>query len=274
MYDGTYGGGIGAYGGYTPMAMPIPNANDGYGNGMMPVEFDNTTRYMTPEEVERLEKMQQNPPPPALVSGPGWGSMVKDLYYSLGTDQRPEGTNLQQNAPPQGYVPGFHGEFSHISPLGQTPPDPRQFGGGFGINPFMMGLGQFIGPNFGQRYGAGYNPYMPMDPYSPMFPPISQPPMSWPGMGGWGMRGYAQGGMVNPEGGMGDGIPAMIEGAGTPTALSPGEYVVPADVVSMIGDGDTNAGADQLDAMVSRVRMSKTGSPAQMPPMDPTLLAR
>lgn len=74
---------------------------------------------------------------------------------------------------------------------------------------------------------------------------------------------------------MGDGIAAAIvspDGSSEPALLSPGEYVIPADVVSMLGDGDTDAGSDQLDQMLGRVRMQKTGTPNQLPPADLSLL--
>ena len=45
-----------------------------------------------------------------------------------------------------------------------------------------------------------------------------------------------------------------------PVAVSPGEFIVPADVVSGLGDGDTDAGADELDAMMNRVRVERTGT--------------
>ena len=42
-----------------------------------------------------------------------------------------------------------------------------------------------------------------------------------------------------------------------PAALSEGEYVIPADVVSMLGDGNTDAGVKILDGMVEQIRKSK-----------------
>lgn len=62
--------------------------------------------------------------------------------------------------------------------------------------------------------------------------------------------------------GMSDSIPATQEGE--PTALSEGEFVVPADVVSGLGNGSSDAGAQHLYSMMDRVRASRTGTP--MPP--------
>ena len=69
-------------------------------------------------------------------------------------------------------------------------------------------------------------------------------------------------------GGMDDMIPGMI-GTQQPVAVSPGEYIVPADVVSGLGDGDTNAGAGELDDMLDRVRQTRTGRRSAQPePLD------
>ncbi len=65
-----------------------------------------------------------------------------------------------------------------------------------------------------------------------------------------------------PGGGLGDQIPATIEGQ-EPARLSDGEYVVPADVVSGLGDGSTNEGERRLAQMVSGVRQKRGGSPVQ-----------
>jgi len=45
--------------------------------------------------------------------------------------------------------------------------------------------------------------------------------------------------------------------------LSDGEFVVPADVVSGIGNGSTDAGADELYKMMDRVRGERTGMTEQ-----------
>jgi hypothetical protein len=66
--------------------------------------------------------------------------------------------------------------------------------------------------------------------------------------------------------GMDDDVPAMVDGA-KPAALSAGEYVIPADVVSMLGDGNTEAGQKILDRLVATVRQSKQGHTKQAPMM-------
>ncbi len=75
-----------------------------------------------------------------------------------------------------------------------------------------------------------------------------------------------EGEIVGPGGGMDDQIMGMI-GNQQPVAVSPGEYIVPADVVSGIGDGSTDAGVQQLDGMLDRVRMERTNTTQQPRPL-------
>jgi hypothetical protein len=67
--------------------------------------------------------------------------------------------------------------------------------------------------------------------------------------------------------GQSDSVPAMIDGK-QPAALSQGEFVVPADAVSHLGNGSTDAGAQHLQGMVDQVRQQRTGSPSQPPALN------
>ena len=72
-------------------------------------------------------------------------------------------------------------------------------------------------------------------------------------------------GMIEGQGGgMDDQVMGMI-GNQRPVAVSPGEYIVPADVVSGIGDGSSDSGAVELDNMLDRVRQERTGTKKQAP---------
>lgn len=62
--------------------------------------------------------------------------------------------------------------------------------------------------------------------------------------------------------GMDDDVPAAIDGE-TPAALSQGEYVIPADVVALLGDGNSKAGAKVLDELATMIRQMKQGNPEQ-----------
>jgi hypothetical protein len=88
-------------------------------------------------------------------------------------------------------------------------------------------------------------------------------------------RGYAEGGLPRFLSGGGDGmsdsIRANIEGS-QEARLADGEFVVPADVVSHLGNGSSKAGAKQLYAMMDRVRKARTGNPKQGREIKPTKL--
>lgn len=75
---------------------------------------------------------------------------------------------------------------------------------------------------------------------------------------------YSDGGRLlkGPGDGMSDNIPATISNK-RPARLADGEFVVPADVVSHLGNGSTDAGAKQLYKMMDRVRKQRTGRKAQ-----------
>ena len=63
--------------------------------------------------------------------------------------------------------------------------------------------------------------------------------------------------------GMSDEIPFSIEGQ-QPALLSRDEYVLPADVVSALGNGSSNAGADKLDGFLTDVRKKVMGRERQI----------
>ena len=77
----------------------------------------------------------------------------------------------------------------------------------------------------------------------------------------YGASRFAQGGYL--ETGIGDGmsdeIPASIGGE-QDVLLSENEFVIPADVVSGLGNGSSDAGAEKLFAMMDRVRKARTGT--------------
>ena len=81
---------------------------------------------------------------------------------------------------------------------------------------------------------------------------------------GYHLGGYSDGGRLlkGPGDGMSDEIPATI-GHKQPARLADGEFVVPADVVSHLGNGSTDAGAKHLYKMMDKVRTARTGNKKQ-----------
>jgi len=84
------------------------------------------------------------------------------------------------------------------------------------------------------------------------------------------LGGYSDGGRLlkGPGDGMSDNIPATI-GRKQPARLADGEFVVPADVVSGLGNGSTEAGAKQLYKMLDKVRSARTGTKKQGKQINP-----
>ena len=90
-------------------------------------------------------------------------------------------------------------------------------------------------------------------------------------------QGYATGGVAALErdkyiagdtDGMADEVPATVDGV-QPAALSDGEFVIPADVVSHLGNGNSEAGAKALYAMMEKIRKARTGTKKQGKKIDP-----
>jgi len=87
------------------------------------------------------------------------------------------------------------------------------------------------------------------------------------------IKGYAVGGMPDSgllkssEDGMGDTIPAQVQGQ--PINLAGGEYIMDAEIVSMLGNGNTDAGAKVLDEFRETVRRAKHGGEDQGDQINP-----
>ena len=81
---------------------------------------------------------------------------------------------------------------------------------------------------------------------------------------------YSDGGRLlkGPGDGMSDNIPAQI-GKHQPARLADGEFVVPADVVSHLGNGSTDAGAKRLYSMMDKIRQARTGQKKQGKQINP-----
>jgi hypothetical protein len=87
-----------------------------------------------------------------------------------------------------------------------------------------------------------------------------------------GLEALAGGGYLETGGEVGDGmsdeIEATIEGE-QEARLSDGEFVIPADVVSHLGNGSSDAGAKRLYEMMDKIRMARTGTKKQGKEINP-----
>jgi hypothetical protein len=106
---------------------------------------------------------------------------------------------------------------------------------------------------------------------APVAPPVNYVEQAAEG----GLMGMARGGKAMPPrylrgqtDGMADKIPSNIDGV-QPAKLSHGEFVIPADVVSHLGNGNSDAGAKVLYKMMDRVRQARTGNKKQGKQINP-----
>lgn len=112
--------------------------------------------------------------------------------------------------------------------------------------------------------GGGFNPF---DPFTRIYPNLTDMNFGF-AEGGETDTEYLAGGKLleGPGDGMSDDIPAVIRGKRTQrAALADGEFVIPADVVSHLGNGSTKAGANKLYDMMDRLRQARTGKKKQAP---------
>jgi hypothetical protein len=155
----------------------------------------------------------------------------------------------------------------------QVNPNARNYYGPEGTESNFYGGGPY-----GTDGSAAYTPPSPVKgPFGITMNPSKNPnaeKYNYP-VGGYqyaaqgGLMGFADGGLTRgPGDGMSDDIMTSISGQQA-AALSPGEFVVPADVVSDMGNGDTGAGAKQLYAMMDRIRKARGGSIEQPGAINP-----
>jgi len=194
---------------------------------------------------------------------------VIDQYNAARSGRPYQTPQIQQTTPPLGLgAPQGTYPSSEVDPQGRLSPLQRMnlatddsFGRGFGApqGPLLAGgsMGQF--------------PYAAGGPRPEGFGGLlGEKTMAGGGITSLG--GYAAGGnprlLRGPGDGMSDNIPATIAGK-QPARLADGEFVIPADVVSHLGNGSTEAGAKKLHKMMNDVRKARTGNPKQGKQINP-----
>lgn len=124
--------------------------------------------------------------------------------------------------------------------------------------------------------GAPGEGMRPAETAQPAQPPVTGIPRATEGE----TQQFAEGGLASlqnerylkgPTDGMADEINTTIDGK-EPAKLSHGEFVIPADVVSHLGNGNSEAGAKILQDMMARIRQERTGTPEQGKQINPDQL--
>jgi hypothetical protein len=171
-----------------------------------------------------------------------------------------------------GGTPGFDMGDTVIPPTTPTTP-PASTMPDYGMQDYMRDYGgrDFSGGTPG--FDMGDTPVMPPSPAMPDYGinPDNFGDFNFGGMyaGGGQLGSYSDGGRMlrGPGDGMSDSIPAEIRGrrGRQPARLADGEFVVPADVVSHLGNGSTEAGSRKLYKMMDNIRRARTGKTRQAP---------
>lgn len=128
------------------------------------------------------------------------------------------------------------------------------------LDPYNAALAQLNNA----RYGANMSGIGALNPAMTSLGEL--PAVAGAGGGVASLGGFSDGGRMlkGPGDGMSDSIPATIANK-RPARLADGEFVVPADVVSHLGNGSTDAGARKLYSMMDKVRRARTGKKKQAP---------
>jgi len=203
----------------------------------------------------------------ASLGAPRAGAFGSSAFDDDGDIPEADSPNRKAKTPGLGYRPGFDPEFRYFNEGGiaslayqeggdmdmsEAPNDKELISRaveaiqGRSDNPEIV-LGQFVA-----RYGE--------DALRDLVGRVQS--------GEFDMNAMVTEGQVNGVGdGMDDMIPATLEGE-QDVVLSDGEFIVPADVVSGLGNGSTDAGSKALYEMMDRVREMRTGmtkQPEQVP---------
>lgn len=204
-----------------------------------------------------ISKLGQNiadKPFSALMTGAGLYSTAQDMMGGRPAipgqtpydpnrypEQFPENPRTW-NAPPAGYAPGYGAEYRYFAKGGLASMRPE---GSMTANIMNEAKAALLGEH--------PRPREALERFENTF---GQDALSE-------LRDRITGGRVRGAGGgMDDLVPGTIEGR-QKVRLADGEFVVPADVVSGLGDGSTDQGVRRLHEMMNKVREQRTGKAAQ-----------
>lgn len=237
-----------------------------------------------------LQSAQLQPPVLSPTLGPAsMAPMAPNVGPQLGVSTASplssavsQGSAMAQQASLTAPTGGFSEMGRGIEALGTEPGRAafmKSVGGGGGLAT-DIGFGALSSDTFMDSEGAGGSSSSLIRPYD--FDPATRrftarDPYRAPGpeykfqAGGLASQirtGYRDGNMVRGQGdGMSDEITATIEGE-QDVLLSNGEYVIPADVVAMLGNGSSESGEEAITNMIKRLRMKKYGRDKQPPELN------
>jgi hypothetical protein len=169
----------------------------------------------------------------------------------------------------QGGIPNYTATRT-MNPIPQTVPVPAR--AAVPATPTQSAIPAAAATTAPRRPGSGGVTYftdMKYTPVTTVAPAVTAAPTVTAAAGGMmaggggisTLGGYSDGGRLlkGPGDGVSDSIPATIGGK-QPARLADGEFVIPARIVSEIGNGSTEAGAKKLYAMMDRIQRARKKS--------------
>jgi hypothetical protein len=243
-----------------PASAPIPPAPQNQGGP--PPWMGQHGQSQWGQQQSSLPNFQTAPVTQGPGNQSGWqrGNPIEQYYASMmGTPSNAmPGPSQGQTNNYQSYMQNLNNQVTGAAPSGP------QSMSNIGTPAWTQQVNNIANQGNGNASSLGY----PTAGASPT--PIRYNPATDGGFGQYASGGLAtlgchsDGGQMlkGPGDGMSDGIPATIDGH-QKAALATDEFVVPADVVSHLGNGSSDAGAKKLYAMLDRVRQARTGTKSQ-----------
>lgn len=205
------------------------------------------------------------PQQPGQANQPKLGQASSQLGVAVGLNQQPQQFQQPMAAPQQQMPAGFSATNMAPQPMAQAPQSYANFNKtsvlGFAGGGLMPSAGkdalvkeaqmavQGRHPNSREAI-ANFESVMGQDATNDL------------------IRAHATGGRIRGSGGgVDDLVPGSIDGR-EDVRLASGEYVIPARVVSALGDGDTDRGSQILDEFVARVRAAASEAMMGSEPID------
>jgi hypothetical protein len=250
-YKAANGGLMAAYQAGGPVErMSMMNTAMNPQGGLYPMGMIDKTQYATPTQRPVSSELMMDEPAynrsnPMLMAK---GGQVKG--YAPGGQINLQGSfNLDQGNMNSQAFPGAATVGSGMAPM-QTGPTT----GGPGMSPSTISPMALPFTGMPATGGPGMGPQNHM--YQPQLAVMPRQFMAEGGdVQGYNLGGYSDGGRLlrGPGDGVSDDIPAVI-GNRQPARLADGEFVIPARIVSELGNGSTDAGAKRLYAMMDRIQ--------------------
>ena len=284
--------------GYAGGGLMDPNSEpvDFMGGGMYPQSQQHTSAYATPTQmptsaqtVASLYEPKTNPLTGDEMANMAAGGYGKDALADLmGARDAIQKYKSQYSQSPSAVTSAAKGgDYNAMLAMNQLRGTPNANYAGGGVVAFDNGGQAQLTPDqmaqmqaqATQQQAPQYDPYSELQQQAmyarmaglPQITPTSSAQggllSSYAGGGGISsLGGYSDGGRMlkGPGDGMSDSIPATIANK-RPARLADNEFVVPADVVSHLGNGSSDAGAKKLYAMMDKVRKARTGKAKQAP---------